>query len=329
MVLKNFIQAQRKQINMKKSIQRKTRIAKTFLAMGCALAVGASWAAPIPTLAVTVDGNLSDWGVTLANNNGSNLAHTAGANDASPGCTSQNAFFRCEDTNDNSNAYQVTPYWGGQDYDVEFLGMAQRNNTLFFGIATGQRPDNGADLYSPGDLFLSINGVQYVIEMGGGIAGAVGGSAQTQGAAGSLFHINANGNTTSTVTLADQVAGSVWRVNQGTTLQGIGALGSTRAVQFDATTGQTALGMAQLYASLNTASANQHATWEVAVDLSLFNLTPGQAFSVVDAHWGPSCYNDVLSISGDGRAVPEPATLALLSLGLLGLGGLCRKQRAA
>ncbi|MBI5860835.1 MAG: PEP-CTERM sorting domain-containing protein [Rhodocyclales bacterium] len=280
-------------------------------------------------LGVTVDGNLADWGVTLANNNGSNLAHTLGANDASPGCASQNAYFRCEDTNDNSNNYQVTPYWGGQNYDVEFLGMAQHNNTLFFGIATGQRPDNGAALYSPGDLFLTINGTEYVIEMGGGIAGAVGGSAQTQGAAGSLFNIDAGGSTTGTVTLADQVAGSVWRVNQGTTRNGIGALGSTRHVQFDATTGQTALGMAQLYATLNTASADQHAVWEVAVDLSSFNLAPGQTFGVVDAHWGPSCYNDVLSIGGEGRAVPEPTTLALLGVGFLGLGGLRRKRQSA
>lgn len=312
---------------MKKTHQQKTRFAKSFLALGCALAMSVAWSAPIPTSGITVDGNLAEWGVTLANNNGSNLAHTLGANDASPGCTSQNAFFRCEDTNDNSNNYQVTPYWGGQDYDVEFLGMAQHNNTLFFGIATGQRPDNGAALYSPGDLFLTVNGVQYVIEMGGGIAGAVGGSAQTQGAAGSLFNINASGSTTGTMTLADQAAGSVWRVNQGTTLNGIGALGSTHAVQFDATTGQTALGMAQLYATLNTASANQHAVWEVALDLSLFNLTSGQAFSVVDAHWGPSCYNDVLSIGGEGRAVPEPATLVLLGAGLLGLGSLHRRRQ--
>jgi hypothetical protein len=298
---------------------------KSLVAIGCSVVMGAAWSAPVPTLGVVVDGNLADWGVTLANNNGSNLAHTLGAGDASPACTSQNAFFRCEDTNDNSNNYQVTPLWGGQNYDVEFLGMAQHGNTLFFGIATGQRPDNGAGLYSPGDLFLTINGTQYVIEMGGGIAGAVGGGAQTQGAAGSLFTINGNGNTTSTITLADQVAGSVWRVSQGTTLNGIGALGSTRAVQFDATSGQTPIGQALLFASLNTASADQHAVWELGVDLSLFNLAPGQAYSVVDAHWGPSCYNDVLSIGGEGRLVPEPATLALFGLGLAGLGGLRRK----
>lgn len=293
------------------------------------LSIGGAQAAAIPVLAITLDGNLGDWGVTLADSNGSNLAKTVGTLDSSPGCTAQNSFFRCEDTNDNSNGYQVTPHSGGQDYDVEFLGMARQANNLLFGIATGQRPDNGASLYSPGDLFLKVNGVQYVIEMGGGVAGNTDKTnTLSEGGSGYLYNINASGNTTSTVELTDQRAGSVWRVSQGATKYGISTPGSDKSVQFDANDGQSAIGQALLRATLNS-QTNQHAVWELSVDLSVFGLGAGEFYNIEDAHWGPSCYNDVLAISGSGYTVPEPGSLALLGAGLFGIIGLRRRKSAS
>ncbi len=293
------------------------------------LSIGGAQAAAIPVLAITLDGNLRDWGVTLADNNGSNLAKALGTSDSSPGCTAQNNFFRCEDTDDTSNSYQVTPHWGGQNYDVEFLGMARQANNLFFGIATGQRPDNGASLYSPGDLFLKVNGVQYVIEMGGGVAGNTDKTnTLSEGGSGYLYNINASGNTTSTVELTDQRAGSVWRVSQGVTKYGISTPGSDKSVQFDANDGQSAIGQALLRATLNS-QTNQHAVWELSVDLSVFGLGAGEFYNIEDAHWGPSCYNDVLAISGSGYTVPEPGSLALLGAGLFGIIGLRRRKSAS
>lgn len=305
-------------------------VKKIAVALGCCAAIGSVSAAPIPSLNVALDGSLSEWGVTLLNNNQSNLNHNLAPGDSSQACIQQNNFFQCEDTDDLSNSYYVSPVWGGQNYDVEFLGMAMQGNILYFGIGSGLRPDNGLRSYSPGDLFLRINGNQYVIEMGGGVAGATGGTHQVQGSPGSYYVVENPGTvggsavTLGTNTLNNQVAGSVWSIGQGTTTNGIGLIGAYKPVQFEAANGQTPLGIAQLFATLNEtpASYNQHSVWELAVDLSIFGIGAGQPFNVDEARWGPACYNDVLAVSS---VVPEPGTLALLGLGLLGIGVLRRR----
>jgi hypothetical protein len=92
-----------------------------------ATAFGASGAA-----ALTVDGNLSDWGATVADNNGSVFTPTValtGTAFASDGST-QTTFF-LEDTSDTAgNGGFVGPNYGGQNYDVEFMAASRSGNTL-------------------------------------------------------------------------------------------------------------------------------------------------------------------------------------------------------
>ncbi len=51
----------------------------------------------------------------------------------------------------------VGPGWGGQAYDVEYLGLIITKDTVYFGLQTGFNVIEGSDNLLPGDFALDIN----------------------------------------------------------------------------------------------------------------------------------------------------------------------------
>jgi hypothetical protein len=138
---------------------------------------------------------LADWGITLKDANDDNTVATdwsafdptnPNPNDPTPSPVSGtrtlgNGFkynFVLEDNYDyKQNVGDVLgPNQGGQDYDAEFMGVGRDANRLVIAIATGQRPDNGFDNFSPGDIridtFSPTLGIRtFGVEVGGGKGG--------------------------------------------------------------------------------------------------------------------------------------------------------------
>lgn len=265
--------------------------------------------------AIVVDGNLGDWNVSIADNNGSHFT-TANTSYGIAG----GPFI--EDQNDNTgDGGYVGPEYGGQNYDAEFMAAARNGNTLYLALVTGQRPDNGLQRYSPGDIRIVANATTtYGIEVGGG-AGGGSGTAQTEGAAGTTYVLTSQGYTSSAgAASAAQTVGSIWKnvtwIND--------PLGLSSPVQFAINGGSSQVGTADYVYTRNTFTA-QHAVIELSFDVSAMI---GSDAGLLDITWGPSCSNDLAEVfvvvpSRDIPS-PEPATLTLFGFGF---GALALRRR--
>lgn len=302
-----------------------------------------------PAAALTVDGNLSDWNVTVndwtascGTNSASSCHSSVFSTVAAPGLGGTFV----EDTNDKSNSYNVGPNAGGQNYDVEFMAVALQGSQLYVAISSGQRPDNGKSYYSPGDIHIVVNGTtKYGIEVGGGVGGSSGSSsAIAEGAAGTTYNILSTGYTNSTTPLLStnsaQKAGTIWKnVTWITdpiynTSNPNDPNNPKTEVQMQVNGGSQQVGTAD-YVFTRNSSTTQHSFIELSFDLSaLLGGDPSTwANNFLELGWAPSCGNDVALVfevppQGD-IPNPEPGTLSVLLLGLGAVARMHRRRRAA
>lgn len=271
--------------------------------------------------AITIDGDLSDWGVTVADGNNSDFS--------SPSATIGLVSTFTEDQNDFAgNSGYVGPNYGGQNYDAEFMGVAVQGRTLYLAIVSGQRPDNGLSKYSPGDIYMTTPVGVVGIEVGGGAGGGAGGLV-TEGDAGSTYNLRSNGYTQSYGTTdAAQTAGSVWA--NADWIQDPIAPGSP--VQMDINGASSKIADAD-YAFTRNTQTSQHSVIELALDLT--NLIDEDGNGAIGIHWSPSCGNDIVtaffqvSIPTTTTEVPEPgsALVWLIGVGMIGAMRARRKRR--
>jgi hypothetical protein len=335
--------------------------------IGLGLFAIANFAATAGAMSVN-DGNLSDWGITVSDytgptgscgntptictgtnwgtlpGNGSTLAGGAKLLGSS---LNNNPV---EDGNDVSNNYgnnpQVSPYFGGQNFDAEFMGVAQQNGKLYVAIVSGQRPDNGLAYFEPGDLKMVISSVggpgpangTYGIELGGG-AGH-GGSGTTAaitgiGGNGTTYNLTSGGYVKSTggvTTLSGQTIGSIWK--GASFLSGVNGTTATQINQNNH--GSSAGTIDDIYETRDTfgslsGNLRQHSIIELQIDLAtLLGDQAHWADYAMDFTWGPSCGNDlvVADVQVSSNDIPEPAALTLMLFGI-GAAARLRRRKAA
>jgi len=77
------------------------------------------------------------------------------------------------------------------------------------------------------------------------------------------------------------------------------------------------------YIFTRNAVTSQHSIIELALDMDIFG-----GATVYDMYCLPSCGNDELHLSTQIASVPEPTSIALLGLGLLGIGLMRRRGKS-
>jgi len=285
--------------------------------------------------AITVDGSLSDWGISL--NAQQHLVYDAGygyqysstQNIEKSGQTTINGrtvMYDLEDSNDNSNSYKVGPLYGGQNYDAEALVVSIVGSDLYIGIATGQRPDNGTKAFAPGDICISKGTDVWGIEVGGQTHT----SEIVDGDKGITYKLDASGATLSSTQLNSQTAGSIWK--GGYWNLGIDGSGNVKTqLNTGGTYGGTYLGMSDYVYRFDSAYG-QHAFIELCIPN--YQELLGNNLDGATIRWAPVCGNDQLDLcvilpsNGPPGAVPEPAGVLIWTV--LSLTAVCfaRKNRS-
>ncbi len=263
--------------------------------------------ASLSAATLTVDGDATDWGFTVADNNGSTFVPDGSLNLVG---------LFVEDSDDLAGDYEpVGPSLGGQNYDCEVLAAAVQGSDLHLIVVSGQRPDNGLTRYAPGDLRITTSAGVFGVEMGGGPGGGPG-TMQVGGETGSTYTLDNDGYSVSHADAAPaQTVGSVW-ANPNWIFDLVPPTGET---QLDISGGGTYVGDATFRFTRDMVTT-QHSIIELSIPLSFF----GGAMINGIAYY-PACGNDELVL--DTQFVPEPSTFGLAALAAVALMPWWRRRR--
>jgi len=193
----------------------------------------------------------------------------------------------------------VGPGWGGQDFDVEYLGLRETGNTVYFGLQTGFDLSDGEVVYGSttyyaGDFALDVNGdgfYEYAIDfsVSGGVPSF------------SLYQVTSWED-------PEFASSTPYRRDSATLLYD--------STFFDGAYGEGVFA--------NNSDGGTSYVLEGSFDFSLLALYSGGDIGI---HWTMSCGNDVLDF--ETTPAPEPSTYILLGSAMAGLVAWRRRQKKA
>ncbi len=204
------------------------------------------------------------------------------------------AGFHAADDGVGGSGY-VGPGYGGQLFDVEYIGLKPVGDKIYFGIQTGFDLPNGSvyegTTYHPGDLALDVDGdgfYEYAIDF----------------------------NITSGVVTFDLYEVSTW--------QGVKYSAHAESNPFQYASGTWLASFGGAYGAgvfANNSDGGTSHVLEGGFEMSLLGLYAG---GPVTLHWTMDCGNDHLEVTS--TPVPEPSTLILVGSGGMGVLLLARRR---
>ncbi len=193
----------------------------------------------------------------------------------------------------------VGPGWGGQDFDVEYLGLKVTGNTVYFGLQTGfnlgtGQVEWGGDPYYAGDIAINVDGDDFFEY---GIRFTVAGGVPSF----SLYEVTS-------WTDPSYIDSTPYLMDDATLLYD--------DTYFDGAYGEGVFS--------NNSDGGMSYVLEGSFDLSLLALYVGGDIGI---HWTMSCGNDVLDFETTPVVTPEPSTYILLGSAMAGLVAWRRRQK--
>lgn len=256
---------------------------------------------------MTIDGNLSDWG----------LQRKGKTSDWTPNPSLGSSLkYVLEDDNARGR--------GGQAYDAEALYSFMDGANLYIALVTGLDPnrlnDPSRNTYGPGDFAIDFTNY--------GSDGSFEFGIQTTGTEKGNIYQNVSWDLGLWDTKGEEAKKTHKPVDPKhptSIVDGTGSLVGTAALEYTD----------NYFKKMGLNKKDKHYVIEAAIPLIAFTGFSGEFV----LHWTMNCANDAIqlisslpelaSISHNSTSVPEPTTLALIALGMLGLKASQRSRTTA